>query len=171
MDQSVLNKFGNKPEHKYFYCDSCNSLLPAPGFYCVQCEPPQSPELEPQGDLKFSHAMLRISLLALMFLIVAVFKLDIKLNEVFLFSAQEAPLKLPKDEGFKIILKVNTELANLRSLPNTKKGKIIDTLKMGDQVEVLGAESGWSKVKFKLQAGEGTKIGWIAKKLLESEIK
>ena len=171
MNQSILNRFRNKPESKYLYCDSCNSLLPSPGYYCVQCEPPQDPELESQGELKFSQAMLRISLLTLMFLIVAVIKLDIKLKDVFLSSVKETPLKLAEDENFKVFFNVNTRLANLRSLPNMKNSKIIDTLKMGDQVEVLGAERAWSKVKFKPQVGEGTKIGWIATKLLDSEIK
>jgi hypothetical protein len=171
MDQSVLNRFGNKPESKYLYCDCCNSLLPTPGFYCVQCDPPQGPELEPQGDLKFSQAMLRISLLTLMFLIVAVFKLDINLKDVFSSSKQETPLKVAEDENFKVFFKVNTRLANLRSLPNMKNSKKIGTFKMGDQVEVLGAERDWSKVKYKPQEGEGTKIGWIATKLLDSEIK
>jgi hypothetical protein len=171
MDQSLLKRFGKKPERKYLYCDTCNSLLPAPGYYCVQCEPPQGPELESQGELKFSHAMLRVSLLTLMFLIVAVFKLDIKFKDFFSSIEQETPLITVEDEDFKVFFKVNTRLANLRGLPNMKNSKIIDTLKMGDQVEVLGAESGWSKVKLKPQAGEGTKIGWIATKLLESEIK
>jgi hypothetical protein len=171
MDQSILNKFGNKPERKYLYCDSCNSLLPAPGYYCVQCEPPQGPELESQGELKFSHAMLRISLLTLMFLIVAVFKLDIKLKDVFLSGVQEKPLKVVEDEDFRVFFKVNTRQANLRSLPKMKNSKIIDSLKMGDKVEVLGVERGWSKVKLKPQAEEETKIGWIATRLLDSEIK
>jgi hypothetical protein len=171
MDQSFLNRFGNKPGRKYLYCDSCNSLLPAPGYYCVQCEPPRGPELESQGDLKFSHAMLRISLLTLIFLIVAVFKLDIKLKDIFLYSEQKIPLKVAKDEDFKVFFKVNTRLANLRIFPNIKNSKIIATLKMGDQVEVLGAERGWSKVKLKPQEGEGNKIGWIATKLLDSKIK
>jgi hypothetical protein len=171
MAQIILSKFGNKPERKYLYCDSCNSLLPAPGFYCVQCEPPQGPELESQGELKLFHAILRIILLTLMFLIVAVVKLDIKLKDVFLSSVKETPLKLAEDENFKVFFNVNTRLANLRSLPNMKNSKIIDTLKMGDQVEVLGAERAWSKVKFKPQVGEGSKIGWIATKLLDSEIK
>jgi hypothetical protein len=171
MDQSVLNKFGNQSESKYLYCDSCNSLLPAPGYYCVRCEPPHGPELESQGELKFWQAMLRISLLTVMFLIVAVFKLDINLKDVFSSSGQETPLKVAKDEDFKVFFKVNTRLANLRNLPNMKNSKIIDSLKMGVQVEVLGAERGWSKVKFKPQVGEGTKMGWIATKLLDSEIK
>jgi hypothetical protein len=171
MNQSIFNSFGNKPEGKYLYCDSCNSLLPTPGYYCVQCEPPQGPELESQGDLKFSQAMLRIILLTLMFLIVAVFKLDINLKEVFSSSGQETPLKVTEDEDFKVFFKVNTRLANLRSLPNIKNSKIIDSLKMGVQVEVLGAERGWSKVKLNPQVGEETKIGWIATKLLDAEIK
>ena len=83
MDQSVLNISVNDPERKYLYCDSCNSLLPAPGYYCVQCEPPQGPESDSEGELKFSQAMLRISLLTLLFLVIAVFKLDIKLTDVF----------------------------------------------------------------------------------------
>ena len=171
MAQSILNKFGNKPERKYLYCDSCNSLLPAPGYYCVQCEPPQGPELEPQGELKFSQAMLRISLLTLMFLIVAVFKLGINLKDFFSSSVQVTPLKVAEDEDFKVFFKVNTRVANMRNLPNMKNSKVIDSLKMGVQVEVLGAERGWSKVKLKPQVGEGTKIGWIATKLLDSEIK
>jgi hypothetical protein len=171
MAQSILNRFGNKPERKYLYCDSCTSLLPAPGYYCVQCEPPQGPELESQGELKLSQAMLRISLLTLMFLIVAVFKLDINLKDFFSSSIQVTPLKVTEDEDFKVFFKVNTRVANMRNLPNMKNSKIIDSLKMGVKVEVLGAERGWSKVKLKPQVGEGTKIGWIATKLLDSEIK
>jgi hypothetical protein len=171
MDRNVLNRFGNIPERKYFYCDSCNSLLPAPGYYCVQCEPPQGPELESQGELKFSNAMLRITLLTLLFLIIAVFKLDIQLKDVFSSSDQETPLNVAEDEDIKIFFKVNTRLANLRDLPNIKNSKIIDTLEMGFQIEVLEAERGWSKIKFKPQGTEETKIGWISTKLLESEIK
>jgi hypothetical protein len=171
MDQGILNKFGGKPERKYLYCDSCNSLLPVPGYYCVQCEPPQGPELESQDELKFSHAMLRIILLILIFLVVVFFKMDIKLKDIFSSSEQETLLKVSEDKDFKVYFKVNTRMANLRSLPNIKNSKIIDSLKMEDQVEVLGIERGWSKVKFKQQVGEGTKIGWIATKLLDSKIK
>jgi hypothetical protein len=171
MAQSILNRFGKQPERKYLYCDSCNSLLPAPGYYCVQCEPPQGPELESQGDLNFSQAMLRISLLTLFFMIIVVFKLDINLKGVFLSNSQEMPLKIAKDEDFKVFFKVNTRLANLRNLPNIKNSEIIDKLEMGIQVELLMAERGWSKIKIKPKAGEGTKIGWIATKLLDSEVK
>ena len=44
MDQSVLNRSGDKSERKNFYCDTCNSLLPAPGYFCFKCEPPCGPD-------------------------------------------------------------------------------------------------------------------------------
>jgi len=171
MDQSVLKSFANEPERKYLYCDSCNSLLPAPGYYCVQCEPPQGPGSDSEGELKFSQAMLRISLLTLLFLVIAFYKLDLKLMNGFSFSVQEIPLKVSEDKDFKVFFKVNTKMANLRNLPKMKNSKIIGSLRMGDQVELLGVDRVWSNVKLKPQAGEEPKIGWIATKLLDSEIK
>ena len=171
MDQSVLNSFRNEPERKYLYCDSCNSLLPAPGIYCVQCEPPQGPERVTGGELTFSQAMLRIALLTLLFLIVAVFKLDIDLASVLTHGQGETQMKIAVDEDYKIIFKVNTGLANLRSLPNVNTSKIVDSLTMGTQVEVIGVERGWSKVSLKQEADGPAKPGWIATKLLDSEIK
>ena len=171
MDQSVLNSFAHEPDRKYLYCDSCNSLLPAPGYYCVLCDPPQGPESDSVDELKFSQAMLRISLLTLLFLVIAVFKLDIKLIDVFSSSLQETPMKVAEDEDFKVFFKINTGLVNLRSLPNMKTSKIIGTLVMGAQVEVLGTEGVLSKVKLKPQAGEEPITGWVGTKLLDSEIK
>ena len=171
MDQSVLNSFANEPERKFLYCDSCNSLLPAPGYYCVQCEPPQGPGSDSEGDLKFSQAMLRICLLTLLFLVIAFYKLEVKLVDSFSSSVQEIPFKVSEDKDFKVFFKVNTKMANLRNLPKMKTSKIIGSLKMGDQVEVLGEDRIWSNVKLKPQAGEEAKIGWIATKLLDSEIK
>jgi hypothetical protein len=171
MDQSVLNISVNDPERKFLYCDSCNSLLPAPGYYCVQCEPPQGPVSDSEGDLNFSQAMLRICLLTLLFLVIAFYKLDVKLMDSFSSSVQEIPFKVSEDKDFKVFFKVNTKMANLRNLPNMKTSKIISSLRMGDQVEVLREDRVWSNVKIKPQAGEEAKIGWIATKLLDSEIK
>ena len=171
MDQNVLNSFANEPERKFLYCDSCNSLLPAPGYYCVQCEPPQGPGSDSEGELKFSQAMLRISLLTLLFLVIAFYKLDLKLMDGFSSSVQEIPLKVSEDKDFKVFFKVNTKMVNLRNLPKMKTSKIIGSLSMGDQVEVLGVDRVWSNVKLKSQAGEEAKTGWIATNLLDSEIK
>ena len=171
MDQIVLNSFREGSEKKYLYCDSCNSLLPAPGFYCVQCEPPEGPSVEPEGDLTFSQAALRITLLVILFLAIAVVKLDKYIKEVVSSGDKEIPLKLAEDEDFKLIFKVNTRLANLRHLPKIKNSKVIDTLKLGTQVEVVGSEGDWSKVIIKSGTDVEAKTGWIATKLIKSEIK
>ena len=168
MDQIVL---GEEPKQKYLYCDSCNSLLPAPGFYCVQCEPPQGPSSGTEGDLTFSQAILRIILLILLFLVIAFVKLDINMPENFSSYTKEVPLKIPEDEGFKIFFKVNTTVANIRNQPKIKSSTIIDTLSLGAQVEVVDAEGDWSKVIFKPGPDVGAKTGWIATRLLKSEIK
>ena len=76
MDQIILSHFREGSEKKFFYCDTCNSLLPAPGFYCVQCDPPQGPSVESEGDLTFSQAALRITLLVILFLAIAFVKVD-----------------------------------------------------------------------------------------------
>ena len=137
----------------------------------MQCEPPKGPESDSEGDLKFSQAMLRICLLTLLFLVIAFYKLDVKLMDSFSSSVQEIPFKVSEDKDFKVFFKVNTKMANLRNLPKMKNSKIIGSLRMGDQVELLGVDRVWSNVKLKPQAGEEPKIGWIATKLLDSEIK
>ncbi len=153
MDQSVLKSFREEPEHKYLYCDSCNSLLPAPGFYCVQCDPPQGPDSISEVELPFSQALLRIVLLTLLFLVIAVFKLEVNVMEVLSSGSSENQIKIAEDEDFKIFFKVNTGLVNVRSLPNMKTSKIIGSIPKGTQVEVLGAERNWSKVKFQSESG------------------
>ena len=151
MDQSISNTVRDESGLKYFNCDTCSSLLPTPGFYCEQCEPPSGPASIMEGELTFYQAMLRISLLILLFLVIAIFKLDINVADELTFNKKEA---------------------KLRSVPNSKTSKIIDTLSMGTQVEILHEmHRGWSKVKYRMESGDQYKIGWIATKLLSSEIK
>tara|TARA_Y100000590_G_scaffold199556_1_gene226661 strand:- start:398 stop:913 length:516 start_codon:yes stop_codon:yes gene_type:complete len=171
MDQIILNRFREGSEKKFFYCDTCNSLLPAPGFYCVQCDPPQGPSVESEGTLTFSQAALRIVLITILFLAIAFVKLDKYIMKVVSSAEKEVQIKLAEDEDFKLIFKVNTRVANLRNLPKIKTSKVIDTLKLGTQVEIVDTEGDWSKVIIKSELDVEAKTGWIATKLLKSEIK
>ena len=165
MASSILKNSQEQPELKYLYCDSCNSLLPASGLFCVQCDPPKGPILVPEGELTFPQAMLRIALLTLLFLIVAIFKLDINVIEVLSNN------RVVEDEDFKIVFKVNAVMANIRSLPNIKTSTIIDKIPKSTQVMVNGVEGDWSKIKYRAEIGGNFKTGWIATRLLDSEIK
>jgi hypothetical protein len=157
---------------KYQYCDSCGSLLPAPGFFCVKCDPPVHPELNPEKGLHFTQVCLRITLLTLAFLAVAIFKLDIKLISLLPDkSTHEMPLKIAEDEDYKMFYKVKVRFANLRDEPNSKTSTILFVLKKDTQVEILDKKDKWSKIRSKPQAGNKARTGWLANSLLESEIK
>jgi len=171
MSQSVLKKFREKPEYKKLYCNTCNSIMPPPGFFCIQCGPPDGPVAFAEGKLTFSKMILRVTLLVLLFLVVAIFKLDINVFEVLPNNQDETQIKAPEDEDFKIIFKVNTGLANIRSLPNMKTSNIIDSISIGTQVMVNGVQGDWSKIKYGSEFNGKLKTGWIATRFLDSEIK
>ena len=109
--------------------------------------------------------------MTLLFLIVAVFKLDINVIEVFSNNQDVTEIKVTEDEEFKIIFKVNAVMANIRSLPNIKTSTIIDKIPKSTEVMVNGVEGDWSKIKYIAEIGGNFKTGWIATRLLDSEIK
>jgi len=159
-------------KRKHQYCDVCGTLLPAPGFFCVLCEPPEPPESNPENGLNTFQTFLRIALLVLIFIVIVLVKLEINLQDRFPPEvANEAPLKVAEDEDFKLIFQVKVKLANLRDKPNLKTSKIISTLTQGTQVEVINKTEKWSKIRTKYGNGEQALVGWVGSKLLDSEIK
>jgi len=159
-------------KRKHQYCDVCGTLLPAPGFFCVQCDPPVPPDPDPEKGLNVSQASLRIVILILIFIAVAVVRLEIDLgNLVPQEVVSEVPLKVAEDEDFKLLFKVKVSFANLRDKPNTKTSKIIFVLSKDTSVEVLEKKGNWSKIRSNPKPGEKSRTGWLASKLLDSEIK
>jgi len=159
-------------KREYQYCDTCGSLLPAPGFFCIQCDPPEPPEPDPEKGLNFSQAYLRITLLVLIFMVVVVVKLEI--NPLSLFhdlSTDEVPLQVAEDEDYEMFFKVNVSFANLRDAPNTKTSTILFVLTQGTEVEILEKKGKWSKIRSKPKAKDSPRTGWLASKLIDSEIK
>ena len=171
MNPGVLKSFKENREYKDLYSATCNSPIPAAGFFCVHCGPPDGPVADQEGQLTFFKMILRVTLLTLLFLIIAIFKLDINLIGFLPINQGETQIKVAEDEDFKIIFKVNTDLANIRNLPNMKTSKIIDSIPIGTQVMVNGVQGDWSKIEYSHELNDNLKTGWIAKKLLDSEIK
>ena len=159
-------------KRKHQYCDVCVTLLPAPGFFCVKCDPPEPPDPDPEKGLIASQASLRIVLLILVFIVVAVVRLEIDLQNLAPEEvASEASLKVAEDEDFKLLFKVKVGFAKLHDKPNTKTSKIIFVLSKGTPVEVLEKKGNWSKIRSNPRPGEESRTGWLASKLLDSEIK
>jgi len=171
MSPSILKSFRENPEYKDLYCGTCNSLIPAPGFFCIQCGTPEGPVAIQEGELTLLKTTLRITLLTLLFSIFVVFKLDINIMEVLSVNQHEKEMKVAEDEDFKIIFKVNAAVANIRNLPNMKTSQIIDSIQKGTQVMVNGVEGDWSKIKYSSGPNGNLNAGWIATRLLDSEIK
>lgn len=159
-------------KRKHQYCDVCGTLLPAPGYFCVQCDPPSPPDPDPEKGLNITQTSLRIIILVLIFIAVAVVRLEIDLQNLFPDKvADEAPIKIAEDEDFKLLFKVKVSFANLRDKPNTKTSKILFVLSQGTAVEVLEKKGNWSKIRTNPKPGEKSRTGWLASKLLDSEIK
>jgi hypothetical protein len=159
-------------KRRHQYCDVCGTLLPAPGFFCVKCDPPVPPDPDPEKGLNVSQASLRIVILILIFIVVAVVRLGIDWQNLAPEEvANEAPLKVAEDEDFKLLFKVKVSFANLRDKPNSKTSKIIFVLSKGTPVEVLEKKGNWSKIRSNPRPGEEARTGWLASKLLDSEIK
>ena len=159
-------------KRKHQYCDVCGTLLPAPGFFCVLCEPPESPEPNPEKGLDTSQTFIRIALLTLIFIVVVVVKLEIDIQDLIPQElSSEVPLIVLEDEDFKLIFQVKVKVANLRDKPNTKTSKILSRLTQGTPVEILNKTGQWSKIRTNPRTGEEARVGWIGSKLLDSEIK
>ena len=171
MSPSVVKNFKANPEDKNLYCGACNSPIPPPGFFCVKCGPPEGPISVVEGELTFLKMILRSTLLILLFIIIAVFKLDIDILEVLPNNQNIEQINVAEDEDFKIIFKVNAAVANIRNIPNIKSSKIIDSIPVGTQVNVNGVEGDWSKIKYRSGPKGNLNTGWIATRLLDSEIK
>ena len=93
------------------------------------------------------------------------------MTEVFSVNQDKKLMKVAEDEDFKIFFKVNAPLANIRNILNMKTSQIIDSIPKGTQVMVNGVEGDWSKIKYSSGPNGNLNTGWIATRLLDSEIK
>ena len=171
MSPSIIKVLRENPEYKDLCCGTCNSPIPPPGFFCVQCGPPEGPILVVEEELTVLKTILRVTLLILLFLIIATFKLNINMMEGLPTNQDEKQMKVAEDEDFKIIFKVNAAVANIRNLPNIKTSKIIDSIPIGTQVMVNRVEGDWSKIKYSSGPNGNINAGWIATRLLDSQIR
>jgi hypothetical protein len=168
----IASKTYPNMKRKHQYCDVCGTLIPAPGFFCVLCDPPEAPESDPEKGWNASQTYLRIALLTLIFFVVAIVRLEIDLQKLIIQEvSSEETLKVAEDKDFNLFIKVNVKLANVRDKPNTNTSKVIFKLTQDTLVEILEKKGEWSKIRSKPNLGEQERVGWIGSKLLDSEIK
>ena len=109
------------------YCISCDKPLPPRAAFCEHCGPPILPEETPESKTGFWLAMVKISLMTLVFAVIVAYKAEWDYKSFF-ENVIEAPVpeqaqEVPEDdEDYHLIHYVNVSFANIREEPN-KKGK------------------------------------------------
>ena len=162
----------NKPDSIIpdFFCATCGAKVSAGGLFCRQCSPPMLPIVEPEEiGISFEQALTRIFILVLLFLSIAVIKLDLSISSLFLnktksdYSGSLIEGKKQANEPFRVIHIVIPNSANIRSKPSIKS-EVIGIVKQGMNLAVIESNDSWSKVHV------FEKTGWIASRLIKLEI-
>ena len=161
----------SKTKNRISYCAICNTLLPPGAIICPECDPPLSPGKEPEETgISFKQALLRISVLVILFLAVAFGKLDISFDSILSTQKMKSELETltvneqPQDNDFQTVHIVIVPLANIRSKPSIS-GNIIMIAEQGMNLKIIEGNEHWSKVHML------GKTGWISNKLFNSEIR
>ena len=153
-----------------FFCSTCGAKVLSSGLFCRECSPPILPIDEPEEiGISFEQALTRIFILILLFVSIAVIKLNLSISSLFLNNAKseysDSLIESNKQsiEPFDAIHTVIPHTANVRSKPSIKS-EVIGMVKQGMNLVVIESNESWSKV----HAFE--KIGWIASRLIKAEI-
>jgi len=149
------------------YCISCDKPLPEGAAFCEHCGPPILPEEIPESRTSFWQAMVKITLLTLVFAVIVAYKAEWD-YQAFFEDTIETPAAnqeqaVPEDEDYQLIHYVNVSFANIREQPS-KKSKIIGGAGKGERLVILEKGEHWSQVDM------GGKKGWVATRLLSSSI-
>ncbi len=151
-------------------CTVCHSRLSPDGMFCPVCDPPLPPGEEPEEKgISFEQALIRIGALLVLFVAVAMVKLDFSLDK--LFSEWQVGQEIetltenerPHDKDFQTVNTVITSLANIRSKPSMD-GAIVTVAEQGMSLDVIEDNGRWSKVRV------FNKTGWISNKLIKTEV-
>lgn len=165
------NEMSAQEKRNQTICPECHDPIPAGAYFCPQCDPPVPPDDDPEKGITPNQAFKRIAVIVSLFLLIAIFKLDISLESITqtFFPGENGAATtdgVPEagDTDFKVIHFVKVDRANIRSQPNTKSA-ILLSVTQRQEVNVLERKEKWSKVEV-----DGT-TGWVANRLLASEVR
>ena len=151
-------------------CSVCGTKILPGIIFCFECGLPDLPKKEPEETgISLEQAVMRIGVLVLLFLCVVLVKFDVAMDDLFFSSdtVLEADSlnfrEKDQDDGFELIHTVIPSLANVRSKP-TVDSPIIAVVEEGMNLIIVQKKRNWTKVRV------FEKKGWIASKLIKSEV-
>ncbi len=152
------------------YCSVCGAKIFSKKIFCSECGLPELPDKEPEeAGISFLQAIMRIGILGFLFFCVILIKFDTHVDGFF--SSLDIKLEVPflkasknnQDSGFDLIHTVIPALANIRSKPS-KDGHVVTVVEEGMNLILIKQKKGWAKVRV------SEKTGWIASRLIKSEV-
>jgi Bacterial SH3 domain len=150
------------------YCVTCNKPLARGSAFCEHCGPPIMPGEVPESGTPFWQAMIKITLLTLVFAVLVAYKAEWDYMAFFedtvVTPAAKQEKAIPEDdEDYQLFHYVNVSFANIREQPS-KKSKIIGGAGKGERLVILEKREHWTQVDM------GGKKGWVASRLLSASI-
>ena len=151
-------------------CSVCSAKILPGTIFCFKCGLPDLPKKEPEETgMSLEQAVMRIGVLVFLFVCVVLVKFDVSMEDLFFSSdtALEADAlnlreKDPGD-GVELIHTVIPLLANVRSKPSIDS-QVIAVVEEGMNLVFVEKKQDWIKVRV------FEKTGWIASKLIKSEV-
>ena len=152
------------------YCSVCGAKIFSTNIFCSECGLPELPENEPEeAGISLLQAIIRIGFLGFLFLCVVLVKFDTNLDG-FLSSLDinlDATLLKANENnqigGFDLTHTVIPASANVRSKPSMD-GHVIMVVEEGMNLILIEQKKDWAKVRV------FEKTGWIASRLIKSEV-
>jgi len=152
------------------FCSVCGAKILPKTIFCFECGLPDLPKKEPEETgISLEQAVIRIGVLVFLFVCVVLVKYEISTDYLVFLADQDSEVqssidgKKVQDDGFELIHTVIPSSANVRSKPSID-GHVIAIVEEGMNLTLIEKKEDWTKIHV------FEKTGWIASRLIKSEV-
>ena len=152
------------------FCSVCGAKILPKSIFCFECGPPDLPKKEPEEiGISLEQAVVRIAALMFLFVCIALVKFNVSIDDLVSLTDNDREVQLSidgkkiQDDGFELIHTVIPSSANVRSKPSMD-GHVIAIVEEGMNLTIIEKKEDWTKIHV------FEKTGWIASKLIKSEV-
>ena len=152
------------------FCSVCGAKILPKTIFCFECGPPDLPKKEPEEiGISLEQAVVRIAGLIFLFVCIALVKFYVSTDDLVFLVDKDSEVQSSIDgkkiqgDAFELIHTVIPLLANVRSKPSMD-GQVITVVEEGMNLTLIAKKEDWTKIHV------FEKTGWIASKLIKSEV-
>jgi hypothetical protein len=151
------------------FCSVCGAKILPKKIFCFECGPPDPLKKEPEETgISLEQAVVRIAGLVFLFVCVALVKFYVSTDD-FSLADKDRKVQLSingkkiQDDAFELIHTVIPSSANVRSKPSID-AHVIAIVEEGMNLTLIEKKEDWTKINV------FEKTGWIASRLIKSEV-